>query len=220
MSIMETKVCSKCSIEKKISDFYKGRPECKECKKNISILNYNSNKTHYRLIQSHYWNNNKEKLKEKNLNYYYTNYDEIRKKQNEYRKNNLINERERVKNWSKNNREKINDYLNKKRKLDLVYKLKENVRRRINVFLFLNNITKNNKTFDIVGCNPQFLKEHIENQFIEGMSWDNYGFYGWHIDHIIPLSSAKTEEEIYKLCHYTNLQPLWAKDNLSKGNKI
>jgi hypothetical protein len=51
------------------------------------------------------------------------------------------------------------------------------------------------------------------------MSWDNYGYYGWHIDHIIPLSSAKTKEEIYKLCHFKNLQPLWWTDNLSKGKK-
>ena len=55
---------------------------------------------------------------------------------------------------------------------------------------------------------------------MEGMSWDNYGYYGWHIDHIIPLSFAKTEEETYKLCHYTNLQPLWANDNLTKGKKL
>jgi len=52
------------------------------------------------------------------------------------------------------------------------------------------------------------------------MSWENYGRNGWHVDHIIPLSSAKTEEEIYKLCHYTNLQPLWEVDNIKKGNKI
>jgi hypothetical protein len=52
------------------------------------------------------------------------------------------------------------------------------------------------------------------------MNWENYGQFGWHVDHIIPLSSAKTEEEIYKLSHYTNLQPLWAQDNLKKGNKI
>ena len=50
------------------------------------------------------------------------------------------------------------------------------------------------------------------------MSWENQG--KWHIDHITPLSSAKTEEEVYRLCHYTNLQPLWAEDNLKKGSKI
>ena len=81
-------------------------------------------------------------------------------------------------------------------------------------------ITKTNKTFDIIGCAPQFLKEYLEKQFSEGMSWDNYGFYGWHIDHKIPLSSADNEEDIYKLCNYTNLQPLWATDNLKKSNKI
>jgi hypothetical protein len=63
------------------------------------------------------------------------------------------------------------------------------------------------------------LKQHLENQFQSGMNWKTYGKYGWHIDHIIPLSSAKTEKELYKLCHYTNLQPLWAKDNLIKGNR-
>ena len=85
-------------------------------------------------------------------------------------------------------------------------------------FQKLNKISKKNKTFDIVGCNPIFLKEYIESKFTNGMSWDNR--HMWHIDHIIPLSSAKTEEEIYKLCHYTNLQPLWIKENLSKGSKI
>jgi 5-methylcytosine-specific restriction endonuclease McrA len=70
----------------------------------------------------------------------------------------------------------------------------------------------------LVGITPKELKEHLEKQFFQGMSWGNYG--EWHIDHIIPLSSAKTEDEIYKLCHYTNLQPLWAEDNLRKGNKL
>ena len=63
------------------------------------------------------------------------------------------------------------------------------------------------------------MKEYIEQKFTEGMCWNLVG-KEIHIDHIIPLSSANTEEDIYKLCHYTNLQPLWAKDNLSKSNKI
>jgi hypothetical protein len=98
--------------------------------------------------------------------------------------------------------------------------MSENIRRRINHFLKTSNTPKKGSTFNIVGCTPQFLKEHLEKQFKDGMSWDNYGLYGWHIDHILPLSSAKNEDEIYKLCHYTNLQPLWAKENLSKSNKI
>jgi hypothetical protein len=52
------------------------------------------------------------------------------------------------------------------------------------------------------------------------MSWGNYGYYGWHVDHKIPLDSGKTEEEILKLCHYLNLQPLWRNDNQSKSNVI
>jgi len=65
-----------------------------------------------------------------------------------------------------------------------------------------------------VSCSPEFLKKHLENQFIDGMSWENRS--EWHIDHIIPLSSAKTKDELYKLCHYENLQPLWVEDNLKK----
>jgi hypothetical protein len=77
---------------------------------------------------------------------------------------------------------------------------------------------KTQTTFEIIGCTPQELKEHLEKQFVDGMGWENR--CEWHIDHIIPLSSAKTEEELYQLCHYTNLQPLWAIDNLKKSNNI
>ena len=105
-----------------------------------------------------------------------------------------------------------------RRKKDNLYGLINDVRYRIWIYLKRLNITKKNKTFDIVGCSPEFLKEHLESQFTDGMSWDNRS--EWHIDHIIPLSSAKTEDELYKLCHYTNLQPLWAEDNLKKSNKI
>ena len=71
-----------------------------------------------------------------------------------------------------------------------------------------------------MGCSYQDFIIYLEQKFTDGMSWDNYGLYGWHIDHIIPLSSATDELSLEKLCHYTNLQPLWAKDNLSKGDKI
>jgi len=69
-----------------------------------------------------------------------------------------------------------------------------------------------------LGVSFDELNIYLEQKFKNNMSWENYG--EWHIDHIIPLSSAKTEKEIYELCHYTNLQPLWAEDNLKKGCKV
>jgi hypothetical protein len=77
---------------------------------------------------------------------------------------------------------------------------------------------KNNTTIHYLKCGLDHLKARFEGQFEIGMSWSNIGT--WHIDHIIPLSSAKTEDEVYILCHHTNLQPLWAEDNLKKSNKI
>ena len=78
---------------------------------------------------------------------------------------------------------------------------------------------KIHKSIEYLGCNIETYKKYLEEQFEEGMSWDNYVLYGWHIYHIIPLSSVNTEEEIYKLCHYTNTQPLLAFENMSKGNR-
>jgi hypothetical protein len=131
---------------------------------------------------------------------------------------------ENLKNYRKNNIVRIrkvrNIWRNEKRKNDPLYKLECNVRCRIYDFLKGRDIQKNNKTFEIVGCTPKELKKYIEEKFTEGMNWKNYGYYGWHIDHIIPLDNGKNEDEIYKLCHYSNLQPLWKDDNFKKGKKI
>ena len=101
-----------------------------------------------------------------------------------------------------------------------------NLRRRLNHFLKVTNMRKINKTFVMVGCTPEFLKKHLEKQFHrhpdthQPMNWKNYTIHGWHVDHRIPLDSAKTSEDIVKLNHYTNLRPMWATENLKKGNKI
>lgn len=189
---METKICSKCNIKKNLIDFPKDKNRfdgyyvyCKECRKNLYLLNSTNRK-------------------EKSKQYYYEN------KEQNYNK---ILERNKL--WRKNNP----NYTTERKKIDPIFKLIKNTRRRLKRFLDINYITKRSKTFEIIGCTPQQLKEHIEKQFTDGMSWDLMG-ENIHIDHIIPLSSAKTEEEIYKLCHYTNLQPLWAKDNLKKSNKV
>ena len=74
------------------------------------------------------------------------------------------------------------------------------------------------RTHELFGCSPEELKAHIESLFLEGMTWENHGQYGWHIDHIRPVSSFSAEE-IMQVNHYTNLQPLWASDNVKKSNK-
>ena len=77
---------------------------------------------------------------------------------------------------------------------------------------------KTSKTQEMLGVDWEVAKQHIERQFTKGMNWNNQG--EWHIDHIIPLASASTLERLKELCHYTNLQPMWAEDNLIKSDKI
>ena len=169
-----------------------------------------------------YYIKHKEMLIERSKNYYETNKGEFLEKCKEYVKNNFEKTFDYQKKYRENNKEKLQNYryfYNKnRRETDIIFNLKINISHRVREFLKVKNIRKKNKTFEIVGCSPQFLKEHLEKQFVNGMTWENRS--EWHIDHKIPLSSAKTEEELYKLCHYTNLQPLWAEENLKKSNKI
>lgn len=78
---------------------------------------------------------------------------------------------------------------------------------------------KSTSTARILGCTPKELMLIIGGMLKPGMTWENRG-HVWHIDHVIPLSSAKTTDDIIRLWHYTNLQPLWAEDNIRKSNKM
>lgn len=120
----------------------------------------------------------------------------------------------------KKKREEINRYHRVKRKTDPIFNLKVMVRNRLKMFLKTKKITKRNKTFDLIGCTPEELKTHIEKQFKPGMSWDNWGRNTWHIDHAVPFGAANTMEDIEMLCHYSNLQPMWAKENIKKRDKL
>lgn len=111
-----------------------------------------------------------------------------------------------------------NKYYKNKKKDDIIFRLSTTIRSMISSYIKSNGIKKSKKSEEIIGCKFTDLKIHLELKFIDGMTWENYGL--WHIDHIIPISYAKSEEEIYKLNHYSNFQPLWAKDNLSKGNRF
>jgi hypothetical protein len=122
------------------------------------------------------------------------------------------------------NKEKIKAYMNtynkERLKTDSIFKLKLAIRVNIgNAFKRGDNkFKKTSSTEKILGCTIEEFISYIENKFTDGMSFDNYG--DWHLDHIIPLAFAKSEESVILLNHHTNFQPLWAFDNLSKGCKI
>jgi len=120
--------------------------------------------------------------------------------------------------WYRNNSKNLIETARKRRNTDLLYKLRISLRTRFK--LAIKNTSLKGGTIDLLGIDIPTFKTYMESIFLPGMSWDNYGLYGWHIDHKIPLSSANSEEEMYKLCHYTNLQPLWSGDNWKKGAKI
>jgi hypothetical protein len=205
---MEKKICSKCKIEKDVCEFGK-------CSKTICGLKSSCKQCH-KIEGEIYRKKNPEKMKEW---YKHNSERALLQKKDYYQKNKeLILEHRKI--WTKNNRDKINKYIKTKKQENSLFRVELNVRGRIKQYLKQKNITQRNKTYDIVGIGINELKIHLEKQFTEGMSWDNYGLYGWHIDHIIPLCSANDENELIKLFHYTNLQPLWAEDNLKKNGKI
>jgi hypothetical protein len=202
---MQTKICSKCGLKKQVSEFYKNaknpniyRGQCKKC--------MNSNSAQYN-------ENNKKIISEKNKRLRLENPEINKEKCRNYKRNNPDHFRK----WIEKNKEHRKNYI-REYNSDPKNKIKNSLRGRINELL--NKKYNNPKTLSLVGCDYEFLLKYIEDRFTEGMTWDNYGYYGWHIDHIIPVSSAKTIEDIYKLYHYTNLQPLWGKENMRKSNKI
>jgi hypothetical protein len=222
---MEKKICSKCKTEKDDIDFGKSnrtksglRSECKKCR----IVFQQENKDKLKEYHKKNYINNRERKINYQKKYYLEHSKKIISYQKSYFNTNKEKKLKYLDDYKIKNHDKILNYKRKyekqKREDDCLFKLKQTLRSRIRLFIKSRGLKKNGKTFDIVGCSPIFLKEYLENQFTIGMSWDNHG--EWHIDHIVPLSSAKTEEELYKLCFYTNLQPLWSEDNLKKSNKI
>lgn len=206
---METKVCKKCDVEKLICEFGVYNRN-KDGLNNLCKICYNKKQQKWKC-------DNFDKVTAQRKKRYYDNQSKSQEYSKKYYYENKTRYNEMSFDWNKKNVEKRKVIVKKySQKLDV--KLKNNLRHRIYMFLISVSKVKNKKTEEILGCSFMFVKEYLEFKFTKGMSWENYG--KWHIDHIIPLSSAKTDEEIYKLCHYTNLQPLWGEDNLRKGNKL
>ena len=186
------KLCSLCQERKNELSFNRDKNSldglsfyCKECRKKKRI--------EYRGTIHKY-----------NIEYYSTNADRERKRAKLGYYENI------VKNRSNNFK-----YYKNRRSIDVEFKLRTNLRNRLNTFLRKN---KAGSTIKDLGCSIEQLKVYLEKQFKDDMSWENYGTFGWHIDHIVPLASfdLTDREQFLRACHYTNLQPLWAKDNLEK----
>lgn len=188
---MIVKICKKCDIEKDISFFYLKKDNkdgystnCKECN----------------IIYSR-------EYREKNTEI-------INEQRKEYREKNTENIKKRNKEYHEKNKQEINEKMKNRLKNDALLKLTQRIRQNVCNSFRHKSFRKNNKTANILGCSFEEFKLHLESQFEDWMTWDNRGlyngelYYGWDIDHKIPLASAETEEDIIRLNHYTNLQPL------------
>lgn len=105
-----------------------------------------------------------------------------------------------------------------RRATDLLHALSCRLRNGTYRAFSTNGFRKGTKTAKLIGCSWDFLQSHIESQFTKGMNWDNRT--EWHIDHIVPLASAATEADAVALCHFSNLRPMWARDNKIKGDNV
>ena len=204
------KICTQCKISKPIAEFHKDKykkdgycPKCKSCHKKYYQDNKESNNTR----SQQYYQDNREDIVERRKKHYQDNREDMLKRQKEYYENN----KETILTHQKT-------YHANRRKTDPLFKLRHNISSLIYMSIKKGGFTKRSKTYKILGCSFDEFKIHIESQFSEGMSWDNHG--EWHFDHKTPVSWGKTEEEIIALNNYINFQPLWAEDNIRKGNRF
>lgn len=237
---MKTRKCPRCGQNSNIIRFYKctitsKNPTglstyCIECQKIVNRENYEANKEKEK-IRSRTWKKN-------HPDQYKKQYTLQNKRdmdyQKQWREDNQVHRAIQRANWYKDNPsynkqyyEKNKDSVRKqkarydknRRATDPSYKLSKNLRTRL-YHAIRGNIKAGSAVKDM-GCTAQELKQYLESKFQPGMTWDNYGKNGWHVDHIIPLKSfdLTQKEEFLKACRYTNLQPLWAKEHLEKTKK-
>jgi hypothetical protein len=168
-----------------------------------------------------YYAKNKEKRAEAARQYVALNRDKV----NAYKRGWSSANQDKIQGYTSKHREKHSEvikkrsvlYIMSRRKTDPIFNLSFGIRSLIAKAITKKGYSKRSRTHEILGCSFEFFKNYIEQRFMDGMSWENRS--EWHLDHIIPVSSAKTEKQLLKLNHYTNFRPLWAIDNLRKHNK-
>lgn len=223
---MITKKCTKCLIEKSVEEFSKDkdlksglRSSCKLCDKKKNAKFYQKNKEELKIKARNWRQSNSKYHKESCEKWRMENKEHVKEYRKKYRKKHEKRIKEYSAKWSRENKEKVTNRLVKRYHNDLNFKIKCVLRSRIKDAI--KNMRKSEKVIDLLGCSIEEVRIHLELQFKKGMNWDNHGRNGWHIDHIRPCKSFDlTDPEQRKQCfHYTNLQPLWEPDNLSKGSK-
>jgi hypothetical protein len=222
-------VCKKCGKESK--EKLKSKT-CKDCIKEYNKEYYKKNYEYFKEKRDKWNEENREYRNQYALKNYHDNKELHSEKSKKYREKNrdVLNEKKRE--WDKNRpieekRKYRNEYLKRKKQEDPVYNIKCLIRSYISSVLKSKGYKKSLKTIEILGCSFDELKIYLESKFEDWMTWENKGLYngefnyGWDIDHIMPLSSAQTEEDVIKLNHFTNLQPLCSKVNRDiKKNKL
>jgi len=170
-----------------------------------------THKDQYKNYRKDYINNNREAISKKRHEYYLKNKEVFAMRY----ENNKIQIQEKQKQWRLRNKISRREYIRNKRSTDINCRISHNISSRVRIALEGN--PKFSTTMKLVGCSVERLKFHLESMFQQGMNWDNYG--KWHIDHIEPCANfdLSIPEEQTACFHYTNLQPLWAKDNLRKN---
>lgn len=174
--------------------------QCKACKKLLELDLFYKHKECAKGVRSEC----KKCWDKKTKKYYDSNKEKIQSYKANWHLENKLNP-ERI--------EKRRAYERNKWKTDLKFKLHKLL--RYSIRRALKKRIKTSSSLKIIGCSLEKAISHIESLFKDGMTWENHG--QWHIDHIKPLSLAKNKKEAEKLCHYTNLQPLWAVENIKKG---
>lgn len=196
--------------QNKNKEYYQNNKELLK-KKRKEYYEKNKNKEINR--QKKYNKDNKNKIKDYSNN----NKEHLKEYQKEYREKNIEKRKEYLEKNKESIRDKNNKYLYEKRKQNPLYKLSVNIKNSIRKSINGKKYTKKSRSFEILGCSFEELKQYLENKFESWMNWENHGNpkdgifepnKTWDIDHIIPLISANNEEELLVLNHYTNLQPL------------
>jgi len=206
------KICIKCNIKKELVEFVIRkdskdgfRNECKKCKNNFQKLTGN------------------DKIRLKEFRETFPEIDKERKKKWYNKVKNNITYKENNRRNKINNRENRNILEKERKQNDKLYKLKCDIRCLIKDSFKRGKFIKNTHTTDIVGCSFEEFKLYIENLFENWMDWNNHGNYTgnynetWQYDHIIPLYTAKTIEDVINLNHYSNIRPLCSKLNLERN---